>query len=571
MSDSIYLGLKARQLEDSPAYQPISCVKLTIGGEDENGNPIVCTAGNPNSGRTIETSNPLIWDASIGNTVAQNILTAVQGYAYKPFTADGAIINPAVEIGDAVEVGDVYSVIADIETSFTPLMSANISAPVGSDIDHEYPYESSENRELMQQLQGLKTSFIVENGRIAAEISDVRQTEQGLQNNITQLEMTVNGIHAYTDQEIKTISGGVVHDWAEINFTPSNISSKVSSYFDAKGAANTALTKSKSYTDGKIDPIAGQYTSAINQSAKEIMATVAAAETIWDTSTLSQTIQNNIATYGYGTPPNSTASQYNGKYYLDQTNGTLYKSNGSKWTKQSTQLQTIQVTTNSKISVQAGQISSIVEETIPGIQTQVSEIKQTAESISLSVSPTILRNEYGQPVDEYGRPVYDESQYVYTGGTDFTITGQGITATTETVDLHVNAVNIDGTITANSIAANTVITSPDISSGSISSSTISGSTITSSRFSDPNSVTALAMGNETWSDGFLWFGPYSASYPNLSNSYFRVRGYSGYVEIDLGGKAFIGTQQNSWKLSLGGTWDFSQAEKVIMPDGTVFE
>lgn len=566
MSDILYLGLKARQLEDSPAYQPISCVKLTIGGEDANGNPIVCTAGNAKSGRTIETSNPLIWDSTVGNTVAKNILSAVQGYVYQPYTADVALLNPVAEIGDAVEVGDIYSVIADVGTTFSPLMTASVSAPVGGDIDHEYPYESSENREIAQQIQGLKTSFIVENGRIAAEISDIQSTEKGLDKKITSLEMTVDGIHAYTDQEIKTISGGVVHDWAEINFTPEEISSQVSSYFDAAGAADTAydnaLADSKTYTDGKVAPIAGEYTSAINQSAKEIMATVAATETIWDTSELSQTVQNNIVAYGYGMPDRSTASQYNGKYYLDQSSGTLYKSNGSKWVKQSTQLQTIQVTTNSKISVQAGQISSIVEETIPGIQTQVSEIKQTAESISLSVSPTILKNEYGQPINEYGWPVNDPSQYVYTGGTDFTITGEGITATTETVDLHVNAVNIDGTITANSVAANTTITSPYISGG----------TIQSAKFADPYNVTALTMGNGSWTDGFLWFGPSAgASYPTMANSYFRVRAYNNYVEVDLGGKAFIGTQQDSWKLSLGGTWDFSQAEKVIMPDGTVFE
>lgn len=518
MSDSIFLGLKARQLEDSPAYQPISCVKLTIGGEDENGNPIVCTAGNPNSGRTIETSNPLIWDASIGNTVAQNILAAVQGYAYKPFTAEGSLINPAVEIGDAVEVGDVYSVIADVETTFSPLMSANISAPVGSDIDHEYPYESSENRELMQQLQGLKTSFIVENGRIAAEISDVRQTEQGLQNNITQLEMTVNGIHAYTDQEIKTISGGVVHDWAEINFTPQNISSKVSSYFDAKGAADTALTNSKSYTDGKIAPIAGQYTSAIEQSAKQIMATVAAAETIWDTSTLSQTIQNNIATYGYGTPPNSTASQYNGKYYLDQTNGTLYKSNGSKWTKQSTQLQTIQTTTNSKISINSENITSLMTRTIPGIESQMSKISQKADSISLSVSSNV----YGQ--------------------TTFTLSNNQTVLDTETLYLNVDSAHITGTIYADSLRAYSSIVAPTIY--------------------DSTQSYWLDMG---YSSGYcgLQFSKYSGGSP------YRIFGVYdgdfGYVSLSAKGFTFVTIDGSSRLVRAFGTWDFSNATVYGLP------
>ena len=534
MSDIVYLGLKARQLEDSPAYQPINCVKLTIGGEDENGNPIVCQAGNPKSGRTIETSNPLIWDASVGNTVAQNILAAVQGYAYKPFTADGAIINPVVEIGDAVEVGDVYSVIADIETNFSPLMSANISAPVGSDIDHEYPYESSENRELMQQLQGLKTSFIVENGRIAAEISDIQSTETGLANKITSLEMTVDGIHAYTEQEIKTISGGVVRDWAEINFTPSNISSKVSSYFDAKGAADTALSNSKSYTDGKIAPIAGQYTSAIEQSAKQIMATVAASETIWDTSTLSQTIQNNIATYGYGTPPNSTASQYSGKYYLDQSSGTLYKSNGSKWSKQSTQLQTIQTTTNSKITQQANQITSVVN-SVNNLDSQMSQISQKADSISLSVSSNV----YGQ--------------------TTFTLSNNQTVLDTETLYLNVDAAHITGTIYANAVQAGASISSPNINGG-----TIYGSIISGGRFQDTNGYAALQM----WSvsgGGVMYYGPARSS--STWNAYFEVSGVGDgtypYTRVYIGGAG--GILANGGVMYPQGTWDFSQATVRGLP------
>lgn len=535
MSDSVYLGLGARQLEDSPTYQPISCVKLTIGGEDANGNPIVCTAGNPTSGRTIETSNPLIWDASVGNTVAQNILAAVQGYAYKPYQADGAIINPAVEIGDAVEVGDVYSVIADVETTFSPLMSANISAPQGSDIDHEYPYESSENRELMQQLQGLKTSFIVENGRIAAEISDVRQTEQGLQNNITQLEMTVNGIHAYTDQEIQTISGGVVHDWAEINFTPQNISSKVSSYFDAKGAADTALANSKSYTDGKIAPIAGEYTSAINQSAKEILATVAASETTWDISELPQSTQDNIAAYGYGVPQKSTAAEYNGKYYLDQTNGTIYKSNGSKWTKQNTQLQTIQTTTNSKISVQAGRIDSIVYEDVPGLERSVSQISQRVNSISLSVSSA-------------------------NGTSSFTLTDNSGKIITQTLDLTVDAANITGTLYANAVQAGASIYSPYINGGSIS-----GSTIIGGKFQDETGYAALQLWSYSMGAGTMYYGPSNSS--STWNAYFEVVGQGNgtypYTRVYIGGAG--GILANGGVMYPQGVWDFSQATVRNLP------
>lgn len=542
MSDSVYIGLGARQLEDSPEYQPISCVKLTIGGEDASGNPIVCQAGNPNSGRTIETSNPLIWDATVGNTVAQNILSAAQGYRYKPFQADGAIINPAIEIGDAVEVGDVYSVIADIETSFTPLMSANISAPQGSDIDHEYPYESSENRELIQQIQGLKTSFIVENGRIAAEISDVQTTAQGLTTKITSLEATVNGIHAYTDQEIRTISGGVVHDWAEINFTPESIKSQVSSYFDEAGAADGAYDAAEEYANRLVEPIAGEYTSAIEQSAKDIKATVAASETIWNVYSLSQTEQNKFAVYGYGAPSDENSqsnktrpSAYNGKYYLDQATGVYYRSNGSTWTRQGAISEKLAVSQQAAINTSAGKIESLVSD-VSSLGTRVSTIEQTPSDITLSVYS-----------DDNGKTYFKLSD------------GQAELSTPE-LYLNVNAANVKGTITANEVRAGATITSP----------TITGGTIKSTRFADPNNVAYLTMGNETWSDGYLWYGPSSVYYPTRSNSYFWVRSYLNFVELAAGGASFMGTQQGSSLYNLYGMWNFEQCTRVVMPDGTVF-
>lgn len=539
MSDSIYLGLKARQLEDSPAYQPISCVKLTIGGEDANGNPIVCQAGNPNSGRIIETSNPLIWDASMGNTVAQNILAAVQGYAYKPYTAEGALINPAVEIGDAVEVGDVYSVVADVETTFSPLMSATISAPVGSDIDHEYPYESSENRELMQQLQGLKTSFIVENGRIAAEISDMSTNMEGLSNRVASVEMTADSISA-------SLSAYATTEWvnrelsSQLSITAETITSTVSETYETKTAANSKLNAAKVYTDEKIAPIEGNYTSAIEQTAKQIQATVAASEKIWDTSALSQTIQNNIAAYGYGTPPNSTASQYNGKYYLDQSSGTLYKSNGSKWAKQSTQLQTIQTTTNSAITQQANRITSTVN-SVTDLGQRVTAIEQTDSDITLSV--------------------YSNQN----GTTYFKLSDGSGEISSTSFDFTTDIVTVAGDLTAKNIAAEVSIISPSISGGTIESTTLKSTSIYSSTFYSPDKVTYLSMGS-AWP-------AYGLKVANNRGQIFGVypNGDNQYVSLLTGMYTFLSCDTENALTSPGGTWDFSACTKVIMPGGTVFQ
>ena len=168
--DRIYLQQAAQNIKESPEYQPYSKVRIIV-GEDENGAQLIYEAGD-DSFRTLEITNPYGTQA-----IANSILAKIQGYYYKPYTADGAILNPAAELGDAVNVGDVYSFISSMDTTFSPIMSATISAPEDSNIDHEYPYESSESKEIARKINGAKASFIVEIGRIEASLEDYQRKE----------------------------------------------------------------------------------------------------------------------------------------------------------------------------------------------------------------------------------------------------------------------------------------------------------------------------------------------------------------------------------------------------------
>lgn len=549
MSDSVYLGLKARQLEDSPEYQPINCVRLTIGGKRADGNPIVCEAGNPESGRIIETSNPLIWDEAIGNAVAQNILTVIQGYKYKPYQADGAIINPAVEIGDAVEVGDVYSVIADIETNFSPLMSANISAPQGSDIDHEYPYESSESyaqNRTAAELGQLKTEFIVQNGEVSWAISQIGAADQkgSIWNKLTSVQTTVDGIKVRTKEDVQTIIGATEIKWAKVDVTPEQIKTEVEEYFDASGAANTAYKdakrEAKEYTDDEIEAISGQYTSKIEQTAREIKATVAAQESKWDLSGLPSGVT--ISVYGYGTPKNNkiSAADYSGKYYLDQTAGRWYYSDGTTWSRQSGSLKLITTNLSTRITTTASGLQSVVEEIgnkdeDGTILNRLSKIEQTSSDITLSVYS-----------DQNGKTYFKLSD----GQTELS---------SQDLYLNVDATHITGTIYANALEAGTSISSPYINGGTIYGSTISGGS-----FQDTNGYAALEM----WSvsgGGVMYYGPSNSS--STWNAYFEVSGQGNgtypYTRVYIGGAGVI--LVNGGVMYPQGVWDFSQATVRGLP------
>lgn len=549
MSDSVYLGLKARQLEDSPEYQPINCVKLTIGGKGADGNPIVCQAGNPKSGRIIETSNPLIWDEDVGNDIAQDILTAIKGYKYKPYQADGAIINPAVEIGDAVEVGDVYSVIADIETNFSPLMSANISAPVGSDIDHEYPYESSGSyaqRRTAAELGQLKTEFIVQNGEVSWAISQIGSKDKkgSIWNKLTSVETTVDGITVRTEKDVETIIGTTEIKWAKVDVTPEQIKTEVEEYFDASGAADTAygnaLAESKEYTNDTVATVESNYKSEIEQTAREIQATVAAQESKWDLSGLPSGVT--ISVYGYGTPKNNkiSAADYSGKYYLDQTAGRWYYSDGTTWSRQSGSLKLITTNLSTRITTTASGLQSVVEEIgnkdeDGTILNRLSKIEQTSSDITLSVYS-----------DQNGKTYFKLSD----GQTELS---------SQDLYLNVDATHITGTIYANALEAGTSISSPYINGGTIYGSTISGGS-----FQDTNGYAALEM----WSvsgGGVMYYGPSNSS--STWNAYFEVSGQGNgtypYTRVYIGGAGVI--LVNGGVMYPQGVWDFSQATVRGLP------
>lgn len=136
----IVVGNAAISLETSPPFEPFSGV--TVWYDDE-----LAYRSGDDSGRQLELDCP--WATQ---EMADTILEAVKGYVYQPYTASGALLDPAAELGDGVVVGDVYSVIASVNTEFDALCAADISAPSDEEVDHEYPYETKTNREMKRKV-----------------------------------------------------------------------------------------------------------------------------------------------------------------------------------------------------------------------------------------------------------------------------------------------------------------------------------------------------------------------------------------------------------------------------------
>lgn len=83
--------------------------------------------------------------------MAEDILDRVRGYKYQPFSADGVRVDPSAELGDGISVNRVYSGLYKQEMQFDALCASTIEAPQDEEIDHEYPYQASADREMERQ------------------------------------------------------------------------------------------------------------------------------------------------------------------------------------------------------------------------------------------------------------------------------------------------------------------------------------------------------------------------------------------------------------------------------------
>ena len=125
---SNYIGQKVADIKADQPWLPISQVKVKV---DENN---IYTAGTT-TGRTVEV------DCAIGTqAIADALLSALSGYVYKAYEATDALITPDMELGQAVSVGGVYSIVGGIFIKGDMILAADLSAPSSGDIDHEYPF-----------------------------------------------------------------------------------------------------------------------------------------------------------------------------------------------------------------------------------------------------------------------------------------------------------------------------------------------------------------------------------------------------------------------------------------------
>lgn len=164
-TDSINVGKNAQSLEISPLFDAYAGVFIHTSEEE----PEIGFAAGDISGRTgrvLEMFNPWATQA-----IADDIFATISGWQYQPYTAQGAFVDPAAELGDAVSINDEYSGIYAQDIKFSRLMTSDISAPQSEDITHEYGYESTSDRQYIRKMAEVKASLRLNADNIEAKVS----------------------------------------------------------------------------------------------------------------------------------------------------------------------------------------------------------------------------------------------------------------------------------------------------------------------------------------------------------------------------------------------------------------
>lgn len=127
----------------------------------------LCYEAGDNTGRTLTLSCP--WGTQ---KMANNLLAQMRGFSYQPYTAEGAILDPASELGDGINVNGVYSGIYRMDTNFNSHCSTDISAPSDEEIDYEHQYKSKQQREVKRKNKQFSSQLAINEEAITAEVKE---------------------------------------------------------------------------------------------------------------------------------------------------------------------------------------------------------------------------------------------------------------------------------------------------------------------------------------------------------------------------------------------------------------
>lgn len=315
--DKTYLGRRLAEFSPGIASQPITKVELL----DENGD-VVGVSGS-DTGRTLTALQP---DGT--NAMAASILAKVSGYKHIGYEGSEALLDPAVELGDAVTVDGFYVPLIALDMTFDPMLAPNISAPDADEIDDEYPYKSPTQRQI-------ERNFAKARSLITKTSEEIMLKVEGIDGKYTEVKTTLDGLTVTDASGTTKINGSSIKTdnlyVAAANITGTLTANQIQTgsirVGDLKDGSNYAT---KTYVDNNAGLSASEVDSAIETYIDETSITAEklrgrTVELLASSNQSIGSIELAYTTTGYGIAINTTYGgiQLNsgGKIYLSAYDG----------------------------------------------------------------------------------------------------------------------------------------------------------------------------------------------------------------------------------------------------------
>lgn len=184
MSDSVNILRNMESFDKAEQFDGYSKVVIIVSDEIEY------SAGT-DTGRTLTLNCP--WGTQ---EIANNILQSIKGFQYQPMTAENALVDPSVEIGDGISANGVYSGVYSLETKFNSNLPTTVSAPSDEELYEEHTYVPKSEREVTRKFLEFQSQFRIQDGKISAEVeerkSDTKSIRATLEVQADQITAKVN-------------------------------------------------------------------------------------------------------------------------------------------------------------------------------------------------------------------------------------------------------------------------------------------------------------------------------------------------------------------------------------------
>ena len=277
---------------DYEDFQSRAITQLEIRTSDSNAGVMVGTSGN----NYVISGNFLVSDKSGAEleAIAENTLSVIRQASYTPIKSSSCVGNPCLELGDPIRFNTSREIVESyvLQRTLTGIQS---------------------KRDSITSL-GTETH--------SAKVNSIKDT-------ISNVEKRTNKLERTSDHTLSEISNLDERTSTKFEQTASQIQAEITRATGEESTLRSTITQTAEEISSEISnrkSADNEMSSKIEQTASNIIQTVSGAFDKYDNG------EYTISVSGIGEPSEEIAPEYSGKYYLDQNNGNLYVSNGTKWT-----------------------------------------------------------------------------------------------------------------------------------------------------------------------------------------------------------------------------------------------